>query len=338
MNKSDLAPKHDLLSCNPDADNKAKCFVNDTNVRYDFFGASVQFISIKLLPPYTQINEINFSTKGVKVRKEDVEKAWNIPGRCLGKNDIEEALKFDTETNGYFARSLDEFRLLPTGYDDFVCLLENNSFIKYNQYTDKNESGVDIYYLKDVFTRNYEYIFKSKNRFNQAKIEIDKAFQKQPEVISKTASVENRCMGYDNNAKDHFEKMEALVKKSNYSTGSTNKYFEAFVNELCTGKIDDAAQYVSSGDISKIDAESIAKSLGLNFQFKEPSQEAVAFQKAKNKLVDLGSCMACAGNAATYLIQKPESQCGKLVARAIAGDEVAITEVNKFPDYCEWKY
>jgi hypothetical protein len=43
MNKSDLEPKHNLLSCNPDADNKAKCYVNDTNFRYDFFGASVQF-------------------------------------------------------------------------------------------------------------------------------------------------------------------------------------------------------------------------------------------------------------------------------------------------------
>ena len=118
------------------------------------------------------MTELHFAITGGKVRKSDVERAWDIQGKCLGKTDIEEASKFDTQTSGYFARSLDEFHLLPSGYEDFVCLMPDNSFIKYNQHPGKNEAGVDIYYLKDVFATNYGYIFMSKDKYSLAKTEI----------------------------------------------------------------------------------------------------------------------------------------------------------------------
>lgn len=172
MPKSEMEKKHELLSCNPDTPDKAKCFVDDRKVRYDFFGIPVGFLEIKMLAPYTNVTELHFAIKGGKVRKSDVERAWGIQGRCLGKTDIEDALKFDTQTNGYFARSLDEFHLLPSGYEDFVCLMPDYSFIKYNQYPDKNEAGVDVYYLKDVFVTNYGYVFRSKEKYSAAKAEV----------------------------------------------------------------------------------------------------------------------------------------------------------------------
>lgn len=173
MLKSELEKKHELLSCNPDAAETAKCFVDDRKVKYDFFGVPVGFIAVKLPSPYTTIYSMHFAIKGGKVRKSDVERAWHIQGKCLGKVDIEDALKFDKETSGYFARSLDEFHLLPSGYEDFICLMPDHSFIKYDQYTDKNEAGVDIYYLKDVFVTNYGYVFKSREKYAAAKIEIN---------------------------------------------------------------------------------------------------------------------------------------------------------------------
>lgn len=56
------------------------------------------------------------------------------------------------------------------GAGDFICLADDNSFIKYNQYSDKTEGSVDIYYLKDVFClNNYRYLFKSKSAYDNAK-------------------------------------------------------------------------------------------------------------------------------------------------------------------------
>jgi hypothetical protein len=173
MTKSDLEKKHELLSCNPETQDKAKCYVDDRKFKYDFFGAPVGFLEIKLLAPYTTVTELHFAIKGVKVKKSDVERAWGIEGRCLGKTDIEEALKFDSETSGYFARSLDEFHLLPNGNEDFVCLMPDYSFIKYNQYPDKSQAGVDVYYLKDVFVTNYGYLFRSRERYATAKKQIN---------------------------------------------------------------------------------------------------------------------------------------------------------------------
>lgn len=173
MLKSELEKKHELLSCNPDTAETAKCFVDDRKVKYDFFGVPVGFIEVKLPSPYTTIHAMHFAIKGGKVQKSDVERAWHIQGKCLGKVDIEEALKFDKETSGYFAKSLDEFYLLPTGYEDFICMMPDHSFIKYDQYPDKNEASVDIYYLKDVFATNYGYVFKSIEKYASAKIEIN---------------------------------------------------------------------------------------------------------------------------------------------------------------------
>lgn len=174
MLKSELEKKHELLSCDPDTTEKAKCFVDDRKVKYEFFGVPVGFIEVKLPSPYTTVSEMHFTIKGGKVQKNDVERAWRIEGRCLGKTDIEDAVNFDKDTSGYFARSLDEFRLLPSGYGDFICLMPDHSFIEYNQYSDKNEAGIDIYYLKDVFVTNYEYIFNSIEKYAEAKIEINK--------------------------------------------------------------------------------------------------------------------------------------------------------------------
>lgn len=174
MLKSELEKKHELLSCDPDTTEKAKCFIDRQKVKYEFFGVPVEFIEIKLPSPYTNVSEMHFAIKGGKVQKNDVERAWKIEGRCLGKADIEDAVKFDKDTNGYFARSLDEFHLLPSGYGDFICLMPDHSFIKYNQYSDKNKAGVDIYYLKDVFVTNYGYVFNSKEKYAAAKIEINK--------------------------------------------------------------------------------------------------------------------------------------------------------------------
>lgn len=206
MLKIELEKKHELHSCDPDTTEKAKCFVDRRKVKYDFFGVPVEFIEIKLPLPYTSVSEINFAIKGGKVQKSDVEKAWRIQGRCLETAEIQEAVKFDKDTNDYFARSLDEFHLLPSEYGDFICLMPDHSFIKYNQYSDKNEAGVDIYYLKDVFVTNYGYVFRSVEKYAAASNEVNKKI--------------NESVGVESNIVKFNDKVVSELNENSSSTGA----------------------------------------------------------------------------------------------------------------------
>lgn len=53
-----------------------------------------------------------------------------------------------------------------------------------------------------------------------------------------------------------------------------------------------------------------------------------------NRLLDLGLCSACAGNAAYIYVNKPASRCAKLVRGALAGNPGALDSLKKLPDPC----
>lgn len=168
MSKDELQKHHELLSCSPDSPDKAKCFVDDRTVKYDFFGVPVSFVEIKLHSPYSTVTELAFSIKGGKVRQGDLESAWGIQGKCLSKADIDSAVKFDPQASADFARRLDDFQLLPRSNEDFVCLLPDHSFLKYKQYSDKGQAGVDLYYLDEGAFRSFGYLFRAKLKLAKA--------------------------------------------------------------------------------------------------------------------------------------------------------------------------
>ena len=331
--KNSLNNSNELMACSPESNNKAKCYVNDTNVQYDFFGANAHLVSVQLYAPYTNIAEISIAIKGKSISKHEIESAWKLNGKCLNSYDIDASHKFDSETSGYFARTLKEFNLLPIGAGDFICLADDNSFIKYNQYSDKTEGSVDIYYLKDVFANNYRYLFKSKSAYDNAKNEISKAFAKKPE---KTEI--NRCKGYNPNGEEHGKQMDKLALDAGYKDAYADKYFTSFVSELCTGEIDDAKEYVSSGYVPIRTAQFTAKHFNISIQFAEPSAKALKLEETRYSLVGLGICQACAGNAAMHAVIKPNSECGVLVKSALSGNQSAIDKIDELPTFCEWKF
>lgn len=331
--KDSLKSPNELKGCAAETTDKAKCYVSDTNVRYEFFGADAHFITVKLYAPYKNIEEINISIKGKAITKREIEQKWNLNGKCLDRYEIDKSQKFDTETSGYFFRALNEFNLLPSSGGGFICLADNNTFLKYNQYVEKSEGSIDIYYLKDVFATNYRYLFNSKSALEKSNDEVAKAFSK---PVIETPS--NRCgKKYDPESQSHGESMERLATDASYENGA-DRYFSAFVSELCSGTVEDAKRYVSSAHIPIKSAQFVSQYFGVKVEFEEPSTQAKQIENTRQGLTSLGICQACAGNAAMYGVMKPNSECGNLVKNALSGDKNAIRIIDEFPAFCEWKF
>ncbi|MDP3338425.1 MAG: hypothetical protein Q8S51_16760, partial [Rhodoferax sp.] len=277
--KDSLKNPNELIGCAPETADKAKCYVSDTKIRYEIFGADAHFITVKLYAPYNNIEEINISFKGKKITKNEVEQKWDLKGKCLDRYEIDESQKFDKETSGYFIRALNEFNLLPSSGGDFVCLADNNKFFKYSQYTGKSEGGIDIYYLKDVFATNYRYLFKSQIAHQTANEEVAKAFAK---PVVQTPS--NRCgKKYDPDSQEHGASMDKLAAIAKYENGA-DRYFSAFVSELCAGTGDGAKDYVNNAQIPIETARHVAQHFGLNIQFDEPSTQSKNIEKIRQDL------------------------------------------------------
>ncbi len=328
-----LKTPNELTGCAPDTADKAKCYVNDTNIRYDIFGADAHFITVKFYAPYKNIDEINVSFKGKTITKSEVEQKWGLKGKCLNRYEIDESQKFDKETSGYFVRALNEFNLLPSSGGDFVCLADNNTFLKYSQYTGKAEGSIDMYYLKDVFVTNYRYLFKSKMAHQQSNEEVANAFSKPVAQVPI-----NRCgKKYDPDGQAHGASMDKLAVDAKYENGA-DRYFSAFVSELCTGDGNGARDYVSNSQIPVDTAQYVAQHFGIKLQFEKPSAQSTEIEKTRQRLTGLGICQACAGHAAMHAVIKPNSECGNLVKNALNGNQEAIRRIDEFPAFCEWKF
>lgn len=331
--KDSVKSPNELKGCAAETTDKAKCYVSGTNIKYDFFGAEAHLITVKLYAPYKKIEEINIFIKGKAISKRQIEQKWNLSGKCLDRDEIEKSQKFDTETSGYFLRALNELNLLPSRGGDFICLADNNTFLKYNQYADRLEGSIDIYYLKDVFATNYRYLFNSKSALEKSNEEVEKAFAK---TVIETPI--NRCGNkYSPDSQSHEKFMEKLAADASYENGA-DKYFSAFVSELCSGSVEDAKRYVTGAHIPVKSAKFVSKFFGVNIEFEEASAESKQIEGIRIRLTSLGICQACAGNAAMYGVMKPNSECGKLVKNALSGDIDAIRTIDEFPVFCEWKF
>jgi hypothetical protein len=69
-----------------------------------------------------------------------------------------------------------------------------------------------------------------------------------------------------------------------------------------------------------------------------PSGAVGSYKNIKQKFSDMGLCSACADNVTQYYRKKPDSRCGALAKKALAGNPEAETELIAFPSYCVWEY
>lgn len=64
------------------------------------------------------------------------------------------------------------------------------------------------------------------------------------------------------------------------------------------------------------------------------SDKALRLDDIENRLLEMGSCGACADNEAAMFVYYPDSQCGRLVQRGLENHYEAIQELVSFPEYC----
>lgn len=138
---------------------------------------------------------------------------------------------------------------------------------------------------------------------------------------------------------NYHENMEALSIEARLIDGSDgyfNRYHEEVVSELCGYSDEDkyVEKMIDIGYVRRSEVEGIKEALGLDNR----SRAGRNFEYAFNKLGDIGLSSAGAGNAASYYADKPNSECGKLVKSALAGDRAAIKKIKTEPYYCNGSY
>ncbi len=194
----------------------------------------------------------------------------------------------------------------------------------------KNAGGCFLPFSGDnasIVSANASPIKETQSNIEQAIKQVDTAMQ----------DPSNRCgKKYASNSDMHEEFMEKLAADSSYENGA-DRYFSAFVSDLCVGILDDAKQYVSNAQIPIKSAQFIAQYFEIKVEFEEPSAQSKQIESIRQELTSLGICQACAGNAAMYGVIKPNSECGNLVKNALNGDEDAMRKLEEFPAFCEWK-
>lgn len=137
---------------------------------------------------------------------------------------------------------------------------------------------------------------------------------------------------------ENLEKLAQIVKMpDNYFC----RYDIDIIESLCNGKNDfrELEHLIDYGYIDISTVEAVKMALGfpevkINAQ---RTEAGLRYEKAYNKLQELGMCHGCVWQPASYYAEKPNSQCAKLVEKALAGDETSIKEIKTEPNYCKDK-
>ncbi|MDF9788113.1 hypothetical protein [Polynucleobacter sphagniphilus] len=142
-----------------------------------------------------------------------------------------------------------------------------------------------------------------------------------------TATVESKplmsCKDLERgNAGDIYMKnMDALAKHARLIKG-WYRDTEDFVYELCQGDFKAADSVVLGGGIQIDEAANVAKILGIKYAPPQRDAKSMLLEITEQKLGEF-MCSACAGNAAVYFVDHPNTDTGKMIKRAMDGDQNA---------------
>ena len=160
-------------------------------------------------------------------------------------------------------------------------------------------------------------------------------------VLSMAATFSNaalECKDVDRSNYDAPENMETLAKEARLIGGYFNRYHEAVVSELCGYSEDDGfgiEHMIDTGYVRRSEVEGIKEVLGLDNR----STAGRNFEYAYIKLSDETSLSGVgASNAAHLYAYEPHSKCAKLVKRVLAGDQSAVSELERLDLQSESNY
>jgi hypothetical protein len=149
-----------------------------------------------------------------------------------------------------------------------------------------------------------------------------------------TANAGIKCSDVKYGTENYHEKMEELAKLARLPDDYYSRYHEDVVSNLCKGNTKEIKSLIDDGFVKLSEVEAIKEVLGKS----KRSEIGQSYGDSKKKFSDMGLCSACADNVAQYYTKKPKSQCGKLAKQALEGNSDAVSELQSFPSYCEWKY
>lgn len=153
-------------------------------------------------------------------------------------------------------------------------------------------------------------------------------------LMSFTANAGVKCSDVKYGTENYHEKMEELAKLARLPDDYYNRYHEDVVSYLCEGNIKEIESLIDNGFVKSSEVEAIKEALSKN----KRSEIGQSYGDSREKFSEMGLCSACADNVAQYYTKKPKSQCGKLAKQALEGNSNAVSELQSFPSYCEWKY
>lgn len=149
-----------------------------------------------------------------------------------------------------------------------------------------------------------------------------------------TANAGINCSDVKYGSENYQEKMEELAKQAKLPDGYYSRYHEDVVSNLCKGDTAQIKSSIDSGFVKSSEVESIKEVLGKN----KRSEKGQSYGYSRDKFSGMGLCNSCADNVAQWYTKKPNSKCGSLAKQALEGNPNAVSELQSFPSYCEWKY
>ncbi len=134
---------------------------------------------------------------------------------------------------------------------------------------------------------------------------------------------------------NHLANLDKLAKLANLDYLS--RYDAGIVDYLCEGDIKQLELEIDYGYVKLSTVEKIKEILGLN-NIKingVRSKEGIKYEKTHDILINMGLCTACASNAAEQYVKKPNTNCAKLVKKALAGEKSAFNQLDSDRNICQ---
>lgn len=135
----------------------------------------------------------------------------------------------------------------------------------------------------------------------------------------------------NDNYGDNMSALAIAARLIDGTDGDFNRNHEAVISALCEADNAYVEKMIDMGYVRSSEVEGIKEVLGLDKRSTAGRNYEYAYIKFINKI---GLSTAGSSNAASFYAYKPNSECGKIAKRALAGDRIAIRKLEKEDSLC----
>lgn len=133
------------------------------------------------------------------------------------------------------------------------------------------------------------------------------------------------------NYSDNMSTLAIEARLIDGSEGYFNRNHEAVISALCEGDNNYVEKMIDMGSVRRSELEGMKEVLGLDERSTAGRNYEYAYIKLINKV---GLSTAGSSNVAYFYAYKPNSECGKIAKRALAGDRIAIKKLETEDSIC----